>query len=113
MFTQHNSADFHPLLPGIQIKTLVYGEKTLLSEFHLAQGSLLPRHAHPQEQTGLLITGRIRLTIGSEAFEAAPGDTWCIPANVEHQAEILQDAVAIEVFAPLREDYLPFYPAGR
>jgi quercetin dioxygenase-like cupin family protein len=111
MFTKKDPAHFQPILPGIQIKTLAYGEKTLFSEFHLAKDSQLPRHAHPYEQTGYLISGRMRLTIGTETHEVEPGDCWCIPAGVEHQAQVLQDCVAIEVFAPLREDYLPFYPA--
>ncbi len=36
-----------------------------------------------------------------------PGDSWNVPANIEHGAEILADSVAIEVFSPVREDYLP------
>jgi mannose-6-phosphate isomerase-like protein (cupin superfamily) len=68
--------------------------------------SPVPRHAHPQEQTGYLISGRIRLSIGEESFDVEHGDSWCIPGNVEHQAEILEDSVAVEVFSPVREDYL-------
>jgi hypothetical protein len=30
-----------------------------------------------------------------------------MPGNVEHRAEILADSVAVEVFSPLRGDYLP------
>jgi quercetin dioxygenase-like cupin family protein len=33
---------------------------------------------------------------------------WCIPSNVEHGAEILEESVAIEVFSPVREEYLSF-----
>jgi len=69
--------------------------------------SILPRHAHHHEQTGYLVAGRIRLTIGQETFEAGPGDSWCIPGNTDHSAEILEDSRAIEVFSPVREDYLP------
>ena len=39
-----------------------------------------------------------------------PGDSWCIPGHVEHRAEIIEDSVAIEVFSPVREDYLPDKP---
>jgi quercetin dioxygenase-like cupin family protein len=35
------------------------------------------------------------------------GDSWAIPGGIEHSAEILADSVAIEVFAPVRSDYLP------
>ena len=107
MFTKSNKDGYKQILPGIKIKTMVYGEKSLLSEFRMEQGSQLPFHAHPQEQTGYLIAGRIRLTIGEETFEVEPGDSWSVPGNVLHRAEILADTVAIEVFSPVREDYLP------
>ncbi len=94
-------------LPGITQKTLVHGEKTLFTEFRLEKGATLPSHAHPHEQTGYLVQGRIRLTIGPETFDANPGDCWCIPGGTEHGAEILEDSLAIEVFSPVRTDYLP------
>jgi quercetin dioxygenase-like cupin family protein len=112
MFYHHNAEGYRPLAPGIQTKTLVYGEKTLLTEFRLAQGAQLPRHAHPQEQTGYLVAGRLRLYIGEEAHDVAPGDSWSIPGGVEHRAVVVEEAVAIEVFSPLREDYLPAQPGG-
>ncbi len=107
MFYRKNQEPYRPVLPGIEMKTLVYGEKTLLVEFHLKSGSSLPRHSHPYEQTGYLVSGHMRLSIGAETFDVQPGDSWCIPVNVEHGAEIVADAVAAEVFSPVREDYLP------
>lgn len=94
-------------MPGIALKTLVYGENTLFTEFRMDAHSILPKHAHIHEQTGYLVDGRIRLTIGGEIFDVGPGDSWCIPGNTEHSAETLEDSVAIEVFSPVREDYLP------
>ncbi len=107
MFYHHKPSGYHQILPGIRIKTLAYGEKTHITEFLLTRGSQLPGHAHAQEQTGYLISGRIRLSIGAETFEMDPGDSWCVPRNTVHQATILADSVAIEVFSPPREDYLP------
>ena len=108
MFYKHNQNGYKPVLEGIKIKTLVYGEKTLFAEFKMEKGSQLPRHSHPQEQTGYLVSGHIRLTFGGETFDIEPGDSWCIPANMEHGAEIINDSIAIEVFSPLREDYLAY-----
>lgn len=107
MFYKIQYGGFRQVLEGIQLKTLVHGEKTLLAEFRLEKGSQLPRHTHPHEQTGYLVTGRIRLSIGHEVMEMEPGESWCVPGNVEHGAEILADSIAIEVFSPVREDYLP------
>lgn len=109
MFAKHTTEGFRQLLPGITMRTLVYGEKSLLSEFHLQGGSHLPLHTHPNEQTGYLISGRIRFLgeDGSVVFDASPGDAWTFPMNLPHAADILEDSVAIEVFSPVREDYLP------
>ncbi len=107
MFYKSNPNDYKPVLPGIQLKTLVFGDRALLSEFKMKAGSKLPSHSHVQEQTGYLVEGKICLTIGDEVFVAEPGDSWCINSNVNHSAEILADSVAIEVFSPVREDYLP------
>jgi quercetin dioxygenase-like cupin family protein len=78
-----------------------------MTEFLLKKGSRLPQHSHLYEQTGYLVKGRIRLSIDSEANDVMPGDSWCILSDVEHGAEILEDSVAIEIFSPVREDYMP------
>ncbi len=57
--------------------------------------------------TRYLVSGAMLLTIGNETFNVEPGDCWCIPLNVEHSAKILVDSVAIDVFSPVRKDYLP------
>jgi quercetin dioxygenase-like cupin family protein len=107
VFHKHADTGYKTLAAGIQVKTLTYGAKTLCVEFRLDRGSMLRRHAHPHEQTGYLVSGHIRLTVGTEVLDAGPGDSWCIPGNVEHEADILADSVAFEVFSPVREDYLP------
>jgi quercetin dioxygenase-like cupin family protein len=108
MFYKNNSEGFHNVLKGITIKTLVYGDNMLLSEFHMNKGSQLPNHSHSQEQTGRLIAGKIVLTIGNSKLEMNPGDCWSVPSNTSHGAEIVEDAIAIEVFSPVREDYLQY-----
>ena len=107
MFLPATDDGYLDALPGIRRKTLSYGAATLMSEFRLRAGFPLPVHEHPQEQTGYLVSGRLRLTIGGETREVGPGDSWSIPGGVDHGAETLEDAVAVEVFSPLREDYLP------
>lgn len=107
MFVKANTTPFHEVIQGIEKRTVVYGDKTLMSEFRLQKGCALPSHAHPHEQTGYLVSGWIQLTIGDQTYDAAAGDSWCIPGDVAHGALCLEDALAVEVFAPLREDYLP------
>jgi quercetin dioxygenase-like cupin family protein len=96
------------ILPGIRIKTLCYGKAMLMSEFLLQKSALLPLHEHPYEQTGYLVKGNMKLTIGEVSQNILPGYSWSIPAGVSHFAEIIEDSVAVEVFSPVREDYLKF-----
>ena len=107
MFAQGDDSGDSTPLEGIRQKTLVYGARTLMTEFRLEAGRVLPLHQHPYEQTGYLVRGRLRLTIGQEQHDTRPGDSWCIAPDVIHGAEVIDDSVAIEVFAPVREDYLP------
>ncbi len=107
MFEKHNEVGYMRAVEGIEQKTLVYGEKTLMVEFRLHKGARLPLHAHPHEQTGYLVSGRILLTAGAEVHEVVAGDSWCIAGGVKHGAEIIEDSVAVEVFAPVRKEYLP------
>lgn len=107
MYYKHSEDGFRPTVPGVELKTLVWGEKSSLSAFHLAKGHILPRHSHPHEQLGYLISGHLRMTVGSEILDAYPGDSWCVPGGVEHFVDVLEDCFVIEVFTPVREDYLP------
>ncbi len=107
MFTKNSSDDYKEPMPGIKLKTLCNGEKTLMAEFILKAGNELPIHTHPHEQTGYLVMGHIRLNIDGKAYDVKTGDSWCIPGNVEHGAKILENSVAVEVFSPVREDLLP------
>jgi quercetin dioxygenase-like cupin family protein len=107
MFCKKDEGEKRQLLDGVHLKTLVHGEKTLMGEFSLTKGAEIPPHAHPHEQTGIMISGKVRFKIGDELFEAEAGDSWCIPGEVEHAVEVVEDSVVLEVFSPVREDYLP------
>ena len=65
MFVKHSDQGYQAPMDGIRVKTLAYGEKTMMTH------------------------------------------SWSIPGGMAHGADILADAVVIEVFSPIREDYLP------
>jgi len=108
MYGKHSAENYTSVLEGIQIKTLCYGESTLMTEFVLQKDTILPEHSHPYEQTGYLVKGRLRLYIGENSKELVPGDSWNIAKDVLHKADVLEDSVAIEVFSPVRKDYLKY-----
>ncbi len=107
MFRKHDTTATRELRPGIVIEPLAWGERTSMAKFHLAEGADLPRHSHPHEQTGTLISGHVTFLIDGEEIDTRPGDSWAIPPDVEHAVDVLEDTVIVEVFAPVREEYLP------
>ncbi len=107
MFYKKNKKNYKNIFEGIDLKALTYGKKTLLSEFKIKKGAVLPNHSHPHEQTGYLVSGKMTLIINGEEFNAEPGDSWCIHGDIEHGAKVHEDSIAIEVFSPVREEYLP------
>ena len=107
MFTKKSDTGYRTARPGVNFRTLAFGERTSLTEFRLSGGTVIPEHDHPHEQTGYLVSGRLTFMIAGEVFDAAPGDGWNIPGGLVHKVEVLEDAVVIEVFSPVREDYLP------
>lgn len=108
MFGINSKDGYTEVLPGIQIKTVCYGENSLMTEFLLSKNSKLTEHSHIQEQTGYLVSGKIKLFIHNIPRILNAGDSWNISSNVIHKAEIVEDSVAIEVFIPCREEYKKF-----
>jgi quercetin dioxygenase-like cupin family protein len=65
-------------------------------------------HSHKYEQVSVILSGRMRLTVGEEVAEIGPGDMWFVPANVPHGGELLGDeaVVFIDVYGPPSESIL-------
>ena len=79
----------------------------MLSVVRFEPESVVADHAHPHEQMGILLEGRLEFTVGGVTRLLGPGDIWRIPGGVVHRVRALdQPAVALDVFHPIREDYL-------
>ena len=84
----------------------VHGQRVTFSVIELDADTVIPEHAHENEQLGMVIQGGLTFRIGREARSLEPGGTWCIPANVPHAVDVGPDgAVVLDVFAPVRDDY--------
>ncbi len=107
MIVKADPTGYREVLVGVRLKTLVHGARTHLTEVKLEKGAVVPEHQHPHEQTGYLISGSLRFFSGGQEKIALPGDSWNLASEYPHGAEALEDTVVIEVFSPVREDYLP------
>ena len=93
------------LAPGVRLR-VAHGPALMLSYVELDEGAVVPLHSHPHEQGGMVVSGRLRFTIGDETKECGPGELYLIPPHVPHTAAAVGGpAVALDVFTPVREDY--------
>jgi quercetin dioxygenase-like cupin family protein len=69
-------------------------------------GQSVGTHAHPHEQAGYCVQGRFELTVDAVPTVIEPHDGYGIPGDAPHSYRVLEDALAVEMFSPPREDYL-------
>jgi len=105
-FVKKSTEGYRETVPMIRMRPLAHGERMNMVENRLVAGGVHKLHSHPYEQCGYLISGRTRLTVENEQFEVEPGDSWCIQADVMHQMDVIDDSVIVELFSPIREEYL-------
>lgn len=104
-FIDLDTRAFKELFPGIRIQTF-WGAQQLLSFVSFAAHSTVPGHSHVYEQSGTVLEGEIELVIAGEARRLQPGDSYIIPAHVEHSARsFAATARVLDVFSPVRTDY--------
>ena len=97
------------IVPGCRMRT-PYGENLMLSYLEMDEGAVVPMHDHPHEQGGMLLEGRIELTIGDDTRVVDAGSLFIIPPNTPHKAVAVDGpAVVLDVFSPVREDYAELY----
>src|SRR5580658_7335921 len=100
-------SDIEPfeLLPGLRIRA-PFGKNLMLSYLEFDRGAVVPFHSHPHEQGGIVLQGKIELTIGDDARIVGAGSMYIIPPKTPHRAATVDGpAVVLEVISPVPEDY--------
>jgi quercetin dioxygenase-like cupin family protein len=85
---------------------IVAGDREMLAQIYLKRGALVPMHAHESEQMTYVLQGSLRFLVGGEEIIVREGEVLHIPAGVPHQAEALDDTFELDVFSPIRADWL-------
>jgi quercetin dioxygenase-like cupin family protein len=87
-------------------RKVVTGEREMLAQAYLKRGCLVPMHAHESEQMTYVLQGALRFLVAGEEITVREGEVLYIPSRVEHQAEALDDTFELDVFSPLRLDWI-------
>ena len=87
-------------------RKLVTGEREMIAQVYLKKGALVPMHSHESEQMTYVLQGALKFMINGEEITVREGEVLHIPSWVEHQAEALDDTFELDVFSPIRQDWL-------
>jgi len=85
---------------------IVTGEREMLAQIYLKRGALVPVHTHDSEQMTYILQGALKVTVGGEALTVREGEVLYVPSGVPHQAEALEDTLELDVFSPIRQDWI-------
>ena len=87
-------------------RKIVTGEREMLAQIYLKKGAVVPMHSHESEQITYVLQGALRFLIDGELITVREGEVLVIPSWVEHQAEALDDTFELDVFSPIRQDWI-------
>ena len=82
------------------------GERITVAQFELKKGALVPEHAHANEQISCVLEGALRFVLAGEPVVVRAGEVLVIPPSVPHSAEATEDCRALDIFSPVRQDWL-------
>ncbi len=106
VFTSLAATPGKEITNGVTMRFLS-GEHVMLNYVEMKPHVEVATHHHPHEQLGLVFEGELTLRIGDEERILRPGDMYVVPSGIPHGAYSGGSRVlAVEVFYPLREDYL-------
>ena len=100
-----SSVPLEDLTPLLQ-RQFVVGQEIMLARVLLKKGCIVPEHSHHNEQLTYILEGALKFWIDGKEIVVNAGETLCIPSNMPHKAEALEDTVDLDVFAPPRADWI-------
>jgi quercetin dioxygenase-like cupin family protein len=93
-------------LDALTTRQVIHGETMTIARFDIRKGGAVPEHSHVNEQIATIQSGSVRFIVGGDMVILHAGESLCIPPNVPHSAEALEDSTAVETFSPPRRDWM-------
>jgi quercetin dioxygenase-like cupin family protein len=106
IFIKDNSLVWEPVTELVSRKIMAYDESLMLVKVAFQKGGVGAIHHHYHSQITHIESGVFSVTIGDETQTLKAGDSYYIPPNVPHGATALEAGILIDVFSPMREDFV-------
>jgi quercetin dioxygenase-like cupin family protein len=93
-------------LSGTFTRQMIYGDRVMVAQLDIKKGSIVPEHSHENEQVTWIMKGKLRLTIDGKEIDVGAGEVLIIPSNAKHSAVALEDTLDVDIFSPIRADWI-------
>lgn len=107
LFVAFDSLPWEDQGGGVRRKVMAYGDQLMAVYVEFAAGACGALHRHPHVQISFVRDGAFRVHIGGQENELRAGDFYYIPPEVMHGATALVPGALVDVFSPMRADFLP------
>jgi quercetin dioxygenase-like cupin family protein len=87
-------------------RRFISGKQMTMARIFLKKGCFVPTHNHESEQLTTVFTGALKFLIDGEEIIVRGGETLVIPAWVKHSAEAIEDTDEMDIFSPIRVDWI-------
>jgi unsaturated pyranuronate lyase len=84
----------------------VTGDGVTIAHFVLTKGGVVPRHSHLNEQISYVWSGKLEYRFDDHTYVVGGNELLQIPGNVAHEVTALEDSIVVDVFDPIRQDWL-------
>lgn len=96
----------HEQLNDLLSRRVVSGEREMVAQISMKKGCFVPEHSHESEQITYVLKGALRFTIGGQEITVHENEILHIPSNVPHAALAIEEVFELDVFSPIRRDWL-------
>lgn len=93
-------------ISGMFSRRVITGEREMIGQIHLKRGCVVPTHSHESEQITYVLEGALKFRLAGTEVTVRAGEVLCIPSWLAHSAEALEDTVELDLFSPIRQDWL-------
>jgi quercetin dioxygenase-like cupin family protein len=87
-------------------RKVITGEKAMVAQVFLKKDAVVPEHFHESEQITYILEGALKFELEGREVVVHKGEVLHIPSNVPHRAVALEDTLDLDIFAPIRKDWL-------
>ena len=106
IFKAHDDAMLQDLGGGTTRRVLAWNEQLMTVEVAFEKGATGAPHSHPHVQCSYVLSGKFSYTAEGETVIMNPGDSIVVPGGLVHGTECLEAGTLLDVFTPMREDFV-------